>query len=254
MWALILRQPSRRNDVRLGHAATRATTAEARQPHDCATDAVRHSAARSTFRVSEYPEPEIRNQRACHRLAARAMIVRAKDFVEPGRNAPFGEGVGMACDVVAGLSVFKTMFGIAKSMRDMNDAVIRNAAVADLCEQIISAQERYTAAVGRVGELGKELVRFETWEVEKRRYELKDMDRGFFAYIPKEGEERGEPPHALCANCYQRGIKSILQSNGSRDVYQLSWDCSACQAKHKCMANNMRGLVHKARQPSKVES
>jgi hypothetical protein len=50
----------------------------------------------------------------------------------------------MVGEVIAGLGAFKTMFDIAKSLKDMNDTVNRNAAVAELWEQIISAQARYT--------------------------------------------------------------------------------------------------------------
>lgn len=41
----------------------------------------------------------------------------------------------MVAEVFAGISAFKTMFDIAKAMKDMDDAVKRNAAVFDLGEQ-----------------------------------------------------------------------------------------------------------------------
>jgi hypothetical protein len=118
----------------------------------------------------------------------------------------------MAGEVLAGLSAFKMMFDIAKSLKDMNDTVKRNAAVADLWEQIISAQTRYAAAVEEIGHLEKELTRFKTWEAEKQRYKLTEVGHGMTTYTLKEGMENGEPAHHLCASCYNNGHKSVLQT------------------------------------------
>jgi hypothetical protein len=116
----------------------------------------------------------------------------------------------MVGEIFAGISAFSEMLGIAKTIRDLDDNVKRNAAVADLWEKIITAQARYTQALEQVSQLEEKLRRLETWETEKERYELFDLGRGFYGYILKEGVERGEPPHALCTNCYQRGFKSVL--------------------------------------------
>lgn len=117
----------------------------------------------------------------------------------------------MVGELFAGISAFNSMFSIAKSIRDIDDTVKRNAAVADLWEQIIAAQTRYTAAIERVRELEEELRRFETWEAEKQRYKLIELRKGLFAYSLKEGMEGGEQPHHLCASCYQNGFKSLLK-------------------------------------------
>ncbi len=118
----------------------------------------------------------------------------------------------MVAEVIAGLGAFKTMFDIAKAMKDMDDAVKRNAAVFDLGEQIISAQARYTAALEEVRELKEKLSKLEAWEADKQRYKLTDVGRGVLAYALKEGMENGEPAHQLCASCYQAANKSMLTS------------------------------------------
>lgn len=79
----------------------------------------------------------------------------------------------MVGEVLTGLAAFKSMFDIAKAMKDMDDAVKRNAAVYDLWEKITAVQEQYTAAIEQVDTLKAELARFETWETEKEKYELK---------------------------------------------------------------------------------
>ena len=135
----------------------------------------------------------------------------------------------MVAEVFAGLSAFNSMFSIAKSLKDMNDAVVRNAAIANLWEQILSAQSRYSEAVERIHELEKKLTKFETWEAEKKRYALRDIsNRGELAYVVKAAELRGEPPHAICARCYQEEKKSILQRSGRGLEGQTYYRCLVC--------------------------
>lgn len=137
----------------------------------------------------------------------------------------------MASELIVGLSAFKTMFDIAKSLKDMSDAVTRNAAVANLWEQILSTQARYAAAVQQISDLEKEVARFETWTADKQRYELKDVGLGSLAYAVKEGMRGTDPPHQICAACYQHGNKSILQPRDIKQEKMLI--CSECKAQIK---------------------
>ena len=153
----------------------------------------------------------------------------------------------MVGDVIAGLGAFKTMFDIAKSMRDLDDKIKRNAAVSDLWEQITSMQSRYTAAIEQVDTLKKELTRFETWDAEKKRYELIDLSKGFFAYVLKKGQEEGEQPHAACTNCYARGFKSVLHLNSPKDLRDRTWFCPACKTQIRNQSSDIGELIAKAR-------
>ena len=67
-------------------------------------------------------------------------------------------------ETIAGLSAIKTAFDMTKALKDINDAAIRNAAVIELQEKILAAQAAQFALVERVGELEKEVTRFETWK------------------------------------------------------------------------------------------
>jgi|SRR5665213_786518 len=156
----------------------------------------------------------------------------------------------MVGEVLAGFSAFKTMFDIAKSIKDMDDSVRRNAAVFDLGEQIIATQARYTAAIEEVRELKEKLSHFETWEVEKQRYELKQLYRGPFAYLLKVGQENGEDAHGLCTNCYQRGLKSVLQMSGHVIVHDRTWDCPFCKMSVKGQWASMADWIKKTRNPA----
>ena len=117
----------------------------------------------------------------------------------------------------------------------------------DLQREILAAQAQQSALIENVSKLEKEVTALKAWDADKQRYELKDLWRGFFAFIPKEGMENGEPAHAICANCYQRGFKSFLQSSGHPVIHDRSWDCHACKAKMKNQSNNMGELIARCR-------
>jgi len=117
----------------------------------------------------------------------------------------------VAQEFLLGLNAFKTMFDMAKALKDMDNTATRNAAVIDLQGQILAAQSAQTSLVSRVGELEEEVRGFEKWDAEKSRYELKDIGSGIMAYVLKDNADPPEPAHHLCPDCYQSRIKSILQ-------------------------------------------
>ena len=139
----------------------------------------------------------------------------------------------MVAEVFAGIGAFKTMFDIAKAMKNMDDAVKRNAAVADLWEQIIAAQTRYTAAVEQIRDLEEKLAKVEAWEGEKHRYELREVSTGVFAYTPKDGMAQGEPFHMLCAKCYEHREKSILQATQELRKARRVHRCPRCKSEYE---------------------
>ncbi len=136
----------------------------------------------------------------------------------------------MASELLAGLGLFKSMFDAAKGLKDINDAAIRNTAVIELQEKILAAREQQSALAERVRELEEEVARSKTWDTEKQRYSLTQCAPGAFAFVVKRAEARGEPGHALCATCYERGVKSILQTNGELMIARHAWVCPSCRA------------------------
>jgi hypothetical protein len=118
----------------------------------------------------------------------------------------------MAGEVFAGLSALKTAFDMAQGLQKIHDAVARDRAVIELQKEILTAQSAQAALIEEAGALKKRVAELDAWGAEKERYKLKEVGAGVFAYVPKEGMDGGEPVHRLCANCYQRGQKSILQA------------------------------------------
>lgn len=139
----------------------------------------------------------------------------------------------MVAEVITGLGLFKSMLDAAKGLKDISDATIRNAAVIELQEKILSAQEHQAALVESVRSLKEEVAGLKAWDAEKERYKLTDYGGGTFAYELKEAEVNGEPPHRICANCYQNSHKSILQHKRNLHNQQTEHSCPACGSEFK---------------------
>ena len=136
----------------------------------------------------------------------------------------------MVAEVFAGIRAFKTLFDTARSLRDMNAAVVRSAAVIELQEQILSARAQQIELIERVRELEREVAQFKTWETEKQRYKLKDFGQHTFAYELKPETANDEPEHLICPQCYQIGRKSILQFEGRHNLSKLAmYRCYSCR-------------------------
>jgi len=63
----------------------------------------------------------------------------------------------MVGEIYAGIGAVKAAFEIAKGLKDINDATIRNAAIIELQEKILRAQEEQSALVDRTRELEQQL-------------------------------------------------------------------------------------------------
>ena len=132
----------------------------------------------------------------------------------------------MAAELITGLSAIKTAFDIAKGLKDIDDAARRNAAVIELQEKILTAQEAQATLVDRVRELEKQVTDFEKWETEKEKYDLKEIYPRTFAYEIKITARGSEPSHLICATCFENRKKVILQSSS-----YVPLGCPVCQTK-----------------------
>jgi hypothetical protein len=158
----------------------------------------------------------------------------------------------VVAETIAGLGAVKTAFDMAKALQNIHETTARDRAVIELQKEILVALTAQSALLESEGVLKKEVTELRAWGADKQRYELKDLGKGFFAYVPKQGMENGEPPHAICANCYQKGFKSVLQNSGHPVIHDRTWDCHACKAKIKNQSNNIGDLIAKCRASTTV--
>jgi hypothetical protein len=132
------------------------------------------------------------------------------------------------------VSALKGATDIAKAMVGLHDTQTVQAKVIELNAKILEAQsnafvanDEHAALIERVNQLEKEVAHLKAWEVEKQRYELKEVAPGAVAYAPKESMRGTEPMHLLCANCYQNETKRFLQAQRS-DVGHVYHKCQEC--------------------------
>jgi hypothetical protein len=128
-----------------------------------------------------------------------------------------------------------TAINIAKAMVDIHDSTQVQGKVFELQRAIIDAQQSVfaanaerTALIEEIRDAKAKITSLEAWEAEKQRYELKEVGAGSLAYVIKESMRSGEPVHHICAACYQRGHKSILQPRARHPDKTLF--CSECKA------------------------
>jgi len=139
--------------------------------------------------------------------------------------------------IAAALTSFNTLKNIAQTMVGLHDVKTLQAKVIEFNNAIIDAQtkiflvnEERAALIETIRNLEKELTDLKAWETEKQRYQLTDVGDGTFAHALKQSMSASEPPHYICANCYEHAKKSILnhmQMPGG--AHSLA--CSACDAK-----------------------
>jgi hypothetical protein len=94
----------------------------------------------------------------------------------------------------------------------------------------LAAQAEQFTLAQRVRDLEAEVTKAKAWEAEKERYQLQEFPTGAFAYSLKSEAANGEPPHRICANCYQEGHKSILQTIARHSGGEVA-ECLRCKAR-----------------------
>jgi hypothetical protein len=138
----------------------------------------------------------------------------------------------MVAEVYGGISALKAAFDIAKGLKDINDATIRNATAIELQEKILAALATQSELADRIRQLEQEVANFETWEIQKEQYELKSVAWGAFAYMLKPEARGTKPPHWLCTRCYDNRKTSIMQYFGSLSDFMV-YKCPECSAQFK---------------------
>lgn len=129
---------------------------------------------------------------------------------------------------------FTLIRNITKSFLDLKATSEIQAKVIELQDAILSTQNSALAAnahqaamVEEIRNLKEEIARIKAWEEEKQRYKLVSPWQGTMLYTLKKESSLTEPPHWICANCYENGRKSILNTQKKHIDYVLV--CPACK-------------------------
>jgi hypothetical protein len=127
-----------------------------------------------------------------------------------------------ASDIAKGLMSLHTMAEVQSKAIELNQALI------DAQHQIFAANAAQTTMVDRVRKLESEIAAMKDWDAEKQRYKMAVPYSGVTAFAVKKDMSNGEPPHYLCANCFQSGKKSFLAQSAMKDGF-VAILCSECK-------------------------
>lgn len=137
------------------------------------------------------------------------------------------------------ISGLKTASDIAKSFLDIKKINDISGKVAELQAVILSAQSSAIEAnsaqfamIEEIRALKEEMARIKAWDSQKERYILTSPWAGAFIYSLKESLKESEPPHWICANCYEKGVRSILQERGNSKTGFREFFCSCGSVIH----------------------
>ncbi|MGL4286013.1 MAG: hypothetical protein ACRCVA_06710 [Phreatobacter sp.] len=137
--------------------------------------------------------------------------------------------------LASAIEFLNTAFDMAAALTAADEPLARQDQVRGLQFMMLQAHSRVLLAQYEQLDLVKAIDKLEAdaahavgWRQEASRYVLRDFGGGTYAYDLKPGEERGEPPHLLCARCFQADRKSILQFVlPGRDGRRI-FECHAC--------------------------
>jgi len=124
-----------------------------------------------------------------------------------------------------------------KELGDLDDKIARESVALELLslantaeKERMQTQRLMSAMHAESAKILEENSHLKSWVEEKANYDLYDLGSGALVYKhkPVDGQPF-KPEHYLCANCFQKNQKSILQSDGhSQGDRKMS--CHSCKA------------------------
>jgi DNA repair exonuclease SbcCD ATPase subunit len=138
----------------------------------------------------------------------------------------------MLADITSALGAIKTSSDIAREMasaHSLEEARQRTpelfGAMAEIQHRLAAMQLAYASLLEERDALAREVEEIRRARLDRERYMLHALPQGGLVYRFKASRESGAVPHDLCVHCYESGVKSILQPNGSHLV------CPTCKTK-----------------------
>ena len=143
----------------------------------------------------------------------------------------------VAADIARGLINLHTLTEVQSKAIELNGKIL------DAQHQIFQANTAQTALVERVRELESQITRMKDWDAQKQRYKLAAPFSGCMVYALQKSASEGEPPHYLCASCFQKGDRAILQGKETKTRHSYYF-CNACGSEAETQWNNVIAPVY----------
>lgn len=125
-----------------------------------------------------------------------------------------------------------------QALQDLVGSVEAKAKVVELYDLVLAGQRRALESdvqqrqlLDTVRGLEEKIASMEAWNAEKQRYVLKALGNGgAVVYALKKSASNSEPPHWICATCYQNGTKGFINIERSDRRDMLFCSTANCQA------------------------
>lgn len=153
--------------------------------------------------------------------------------IDIGSIAAAVSSLKAAGEIVKGLLNAQTMAEVRRGTAELQSGLIAAQ------HAIFEANATQATLVERIRELEKEIADKEAWGAEKQRYKLANPYSGVTVYAVTKVMSNGEPPHYVCANCFQGGKLAMLATSTSKEGW-LCFVCGAC--KFTAQTRSRRGL------------
>ena len=124
----------------------------------------------------------------------------------------------------------------AEAMSQLYDSVL------DIQQQLLTAQNSEYDLLSRCRALEEEIAHARDWQAEATRYVLRSVDGGVVRQ-QKANDASGNPPHWLCANCFEEQRKSYLQKGTKIVDGRHVWECPRCSTAVLVDPNTVLGIV-----------
>ena len=140
----------------------------------------------------------------------------------------------MVPEIVTAIATVKSMSDITSLLIKAKVDTATTEKAIELQSSIISLQTALLAIQAQnqdllrsKNELEQRLVEIESWNAQAENYKLHEITSGVFVMASQPNKNDTTPPHWLCANCYQKKQKSILQfkSHPPNGVHYLCPNC-----------------------------
>jgi hypothetical protein len=135
--------------------------------------------------------------------------------------------------------VFKTvkgLFGTSAASKEAEEKISEmQRVIFSAYQSALAAQVSQFSMLENVRKLEEKIAKFETWDREKTRYELIDVNPSYgsvFVRALKRDTPGGEPFHVICAKCFEHRMKSILQSTREMRMQQRIHICHECKSEY----------------------